>query len=136
LQWRPHLTFWYTVSTLPTTPLSHCLRQRYCHHTHSTVCPRCPSVQPHKGAEAAAASRPPLPRALQALFGQQSKPALDLIDPGGAGWGEVRMKAWPLDQPNGESGAFVGTVAAQEQAHVKALRQVGGTQRASKVPHS
>jgi hypothetical protein len=38
------------------------------------------------------------------LVGQEAEPALDLVDPGAAGGGEVHVKAWVLGQPGPDRG--------------------------------
>jgi hypothetical protein len=56
------------------------------------------------------------------LVGQEAEPPLDLVDPGGAGRGEVHVEAWVLGQPGPDRGRLVGAVVVADQVD----RQVRG----------
>src|SRR3972149_12091778 len=70
---------------------------------------------------AGAAVRAPANRAL----GEQSEPALDLVEPGGAGRREVQVVAGPLEQPTMDRGRLVGAVVVEDQMDVEIGRDIG-----------
>ena len=53
--------------------------------------------------------------AAQVLVGQVAKPALDLVEPGRRGRGEVQVKPLVPLQPSIDLGVFVGAVVVQDQ---------------------
>jgi hypothetical protein len=53
------------------------------------------------------------------LLGEQSKPALYLVDPGRAGRGEMHVEAWVFGQPVVDCGGFVGGEVVTDQVHVE-----------------
>ena len=56
------------------------------------------------------------------LVGEEAEPAFDLVDPGGAGRGEVHVEAGMAGQPRLDRGGLVGAVVVADQVDV----QVGG----------
>jgi hypothetical protein len=56
------------------------------------------------------------------LVGEQSEPALDLVEPGGVGGGEVHVEAGVGGEPGDDGWGLVGAVVVADQVHV----QVGG----------
>jgi len=62
--------------------------------------------------------------ATQLLFGQESKPALDEIEPRGASGSEVQLKARALEQPALNSGSFMSTVVVEDQMDVETGRDL------------
>jgi hypothetical protein len=67
------------------------------------------------------AMRPPA----ELFFGQRGKPALDQVDPRGAGRREVHVVARMAHQPAPNRGCFVRAVVIQNQVHVQILRHDG-----------
>jgi len=60
------------------------------------------------------------------LFGgERREPALDQIDPGGAGGSEVDMEAGPLGQPVADQGGLVGPVVIDNEMDLKRLGNIG-----------
>ena len=58
------------------------------------------------------------------LFGKHGEPAFDQVEPGGRGWGEVQVEAWPLGQPVADQLRLVGAVVVQDQVNVQFRRDV------------
>jgi hypothetical protein len=58
------------------------------------------------------------------LLGQEAKPALDEVEPRGASWGEVQMKAWALAQPALNSGSFMSPVVVEDQMDLELWRKL------------
>ena len=54
-------------------------------------------------------------------LGDDPKPALDLVQPGGVGGGVVHVEAGPLGQPGPDLGMLVGAVVIDDQVDVKLL---------------
>src|SRR5262249_55595207 len=63
------------------------------------------------------------------FLGQRGKPALDQIDPGGAGRGEVQMEAWMTGQPAVNRRRLVGAGVVENQVDVEAGRDPGVDRR-------
>src|SRR5665647_2590909 len=59
------------------------------------------------------------------LIGDEAEPALDLVDPAGAGRGEMHMEAWMFDEPGVDRRRLVGAVAVTDQMHVQVARDFG-----------
>ena len=59
------------------------------------------------------------------LLREQGEEALDLIEPGCAGRGEVDVPTRPLGQPVADGLGLVGDVIAQDPMHVEVGRHVG-----------
>ena len=57
-----------------------------------------------------------------ALFSDLGKPALDLVEPGGTGWGEVEMIAGAFFKPRGHFGGFMRSVVIQNDVNIKVVR--------------
>ncbi len=55
----------------------------------------------------------------QMAFGEPRQPALDQIDPGGAGRRAVHLEAWPLQEPAADQGCFMGPRVVTDQMHVQ-----------------
>ncbi len=55
------------------------------------------------------------------LLGQRCEPALDQIDPGGAGGSEVHLEAGPLGQSIADKRGLVGTVVVHNEADASSL---------------
>ena len=55
----------------------------------------------------------------QLLFGEQPKPALHQVQPGGAGGREVDMEAGPFGEPVPDQRRLVGGVVVRNQVHVQ-----------------
>ncbi len=53
------------------------------------------------------------------FVGDFAEPALDLIEPGGAGGSEVQMVARPFPEPGGDPRCLVRAVVVQHQVHVE-----------------
>ena len=53
------------------------------------------------------------------LVGQEAEPAFDLVDPGGAGRGEVHVEAGVAGQPGLDRRGLVGGVVVADQVHVE-----------------
>ena len=64
------------------------------------------------------------PRA-DAVLGDQAEEALDLVEPGSRGRGEVHMEARMALQPGLDLGMLVGGVVVGDQVHVEVLRRLG-----------
>lgn len=56
------------------------------------------------------------------LVGDQREPALDLVEPGAVGRGEVQVEARPPRQPGTHFGVLVGGVIVADQVHIEVLR--------------
>ena len=67
-----------------------------------------------------------------ALLSDQPEEALDLIEPGGRGRGEVQVKAGVLGQPYLDVGMLVGGVVVEDEVKIEFLRRlpVDGPQEA------
>ncbi len=59
--------------------------------------------------------------ATNALLSDQTEEALDLIEPGGRGRGEVQVKAGMLGQPCLNIGVLVGGVIVEDQVEIELL---------------
>src|ERR1019366_6621229 len=59
--------------------------------------------------------------AADGLVGDEAEPAFDLVDPAGAGGGEVHVEAGVLDQPGVDRGRLVGAVVVADQVHVQVV---------------
>jgi len=57
--------------------------------------------------------------AAELLLRQRCEPALDQVQPGGAGRGEMQVIARPLGQPALDGGGLVSSVVVQDQVHVE-----------------
>ena len=55
------------------------------------------------------------------FFREESKPALDQIDPRCTGWCEMEVKARSVHQPALDGGRFVGPVVVDNQMYIKVL---------------
>src|SRR5664279_6104302 len=58
------------------------------------------------------------------FVGDEAEPAFDLVDPAGAGRGEVHVEARVLGQPGVDRRRLVGAVVVTDQVHVQV---VGGS---------
>ena len=56
------------------------------------------------------------------LLGDESEPALNLIEPRGISWRVVDMEARPRSQPEAHPGVLVGGVVVDDQMHVEFCR--------------
>ena len=56
------------------------------------------------------------------LLGEQAEPALGLVDPGGAGRGEVDVEPGVFCQPGSYCGGLVGAVVVADEMHVQEER--------------
>src|SRR4029450_2933745 len=65
---------------------------------------------------------------LDLFLRQQGKPALNEVEPGGAGRSEVQMKAGMPGEPAMNEGRLVGAVVVQNQVHL----ELGGHRRGAK----
>src|ERR1700692_1731318 len=59
--------------------------------------------------------------AVDGLLGDESEPALDLIEPRGVGGRVVDMEAWPGRQPEAHLGVLVSGVVVDDQMDVEGL---------------
>src|SRR5437764_4618841 len=59
------------------------------------------------------------------LIGQRGKEALDLVQPGTAGRGQMHMPARPLRQPVADQRGFVRGIVVPDQMHVEIARHAG-----------
>src|SRR3954462_3636459 len=59
------------------------------------------------------------------LIGQRGKEALDLVQPGTAGRGQMHMPARPLRQPIADQRGLVGGIVVPDQMHVEIARHAG-----------
>ena len=59
------------------------------------------------------------------LVCDESKEALDLIDPGRAGWREVHMPMRPLCEPVPDRFGLVGGIVVHHQVDIQIIRDVG-----------
>ena len=59
-----------------------------------------------------------------ALLSDQPEEALDLIEPGGRGGGEVQVKAGVLGQPCLDVGMLVGGVVVEDEVEIEFLRRL------------
>ncbi len=59
-------------------------------------------------------------------LGDQSEPALHLIEPGATGGGEMNVKSAPLlgPEPTPDGSAFVGTVIVHDEVNIQVLRHL------------
>ena len=62
--------------------------------------------------------------AADCLVGNQSKPALYLVQPGAIGRREVQMEPWPLGEPRTYLGVFVGAVIVADHVDIKIGRDI------------
>ena len=53
------------------------------------------------------------------LVGEQPEPAFDLVEPGGAGRGEVQMEPWVGGEPGADRRGLVGGQVVADQMHVQ-----------------
>ena len=58
------------------------------------------------------------------LVGQQPEPALDLVEPGGAGGCEMGLPARPFGEPVADRLGLVGTVVVHDDVDVEISRDV------------
>ncbi len=58
-------------------------------------------------------------------MGDETEPALDLIEPGAVGRNVMDMVARPPCQPGFDRGVFVGTVVVHHQVHIEPWRHGG-----------
>lgn len=58
----------------------------------------------------------------QLFLGEQSKPALHQIQPGGAGRREVDMEARALEQPPSDAGRLMRPIVVEDEMHVQLRR--------------
>ena len=65
------------------------------------------------------------PPAADAVLGDQAEEALDLVDPGGGGRGEVHMEPLVPLQPRLHLGVLVRGIAVGDQVHVEVLWRLG-----------
>ena len=73
--------------------------------------------------------------AAQLLFGEQREPALDQVEPGAAGRGEVQMEARMAQQPALDGRGLVGAVIIEDQVQLQFTRHRGvdGFKEAAKL---
>ena len=57
------------------------------------------------------------------LVGQESKPSLDLVDPGGTGGREMHMESGVAFQPCPNRGCLVSTVVVADKMNLQMTRQ-------------
>ena len=79
-------------------------------------------VVPDRGFEFAGAAEG---AAANSLVGQRPEPALDQINPGGAGGSEVHLEARPLGQPVADKRGLVGSVIVHNQVDRERLGDIG-----------
>ena len=53
------------------------------------------------------------------FFCEESKPALDQVDPRSASWREMEMEARSLHQPALDGGRFVGPIVVENKVYIK-----------------
>ena len=58
------------------------------------------------------------------FVGDEGEPAFDLVDPAGAGRGEMHVEARVLDQPGVDRRRLVGAVVVTDQVHVHVVGDV------------
>src|SRR5882672_11619812 len=63
--------------------------------------------------------------AFDMAFADQSKPALDEIEPGSRSWGEMHVKARMAHEPGFDRGRFMRAVVVQDQVHIEFGRHIG-----------
>src|SRR5450759_752514 len=59
------------------------------------------------------------------LVGDEAEPALDLVDPAGAGRGEMHVEAWMFGQPGVDRRRLVSAVVVTDQVHVQVVGDFG-----------